>query len=530
MRKVGKYEKMRKRALLQTYMISLASLMLCVTMFLGTTMAWFTSEVEAPYNEINIGTMDVDLFLAEGDNNWISLKENKNTMIFSSYSDDSAIPDFFWTPGDIDVKTLKVQNKGNIAFDYQLTIRDDTEPYKVNGSDTVETVEYGEDDILNALRLFEVYVRSEDSGNYTEPVTFEDITVDKGWKRVGDNGETLAEICERRIPIFKSQMSKNDKGEFNDPEDTYSIALHMVESASSEDVMGLKLKLSVKLLAYQKTEQNISFVTNEKELLNAIGEEGISNIVLMSDIELDEDCTVLIPEQKHVMIDLNGYCISQKKAQTAAHSMITNKGTLDIKDSANTGRISYQDTATYDKDNGFASNTIKNEGVLNVYSGTIENTSSDNVMQYGYPHAIDAYQGSVTNIYGGTVKSENYDSIRMFCNSTTEATTVNITGGKIINRVSFQNPGKNTAGYGVLNITGGTFITTAGVKANVRLLNFSTDCSNMKATISGGTFDKGIMVTNNAGSEPVTGIDNWLSVNNLTLTKPAEGSNLWTIS
>ena len=88
----------------------------------------------------------------------------------------------------------------------------------------------------------------------------------------------------------------------------------------------------------------------------------------------------------------------------------------------------------------------------------------------------------------------------MFCNSTTAATTVNISGGEIINRVTFQNPSSNQAGYGSLNITGGTFTTTDNVNANVRLLNFSNNVTNMKAIISGGTFDKGVKTQNYNGS------------------------------
>ena len=216
-------------------------------------------------------------------------------------------------------------------------------------------------------------------------------------------------------------------------------------------------------------------------------------------IKMSEDMvaesSIVIPASATVILDLNGKTISQENAQTATYAMIENKGTLTIKDSVGGGKVSYADTTVYTADVNYASNTISNEGTLTIESGIIENISSDNVMTYGYPHAIDVYQGSVTNINGGTVKSANYDCIRMFCNSTTVATTVNISGGNIINRVSFQNPSTNQAGYGRLNITGGTFTSTVG-KANVRLLNFSTDVSNMKAEITGGTFDNGVSISN----------------------------------
>ena len=228
------------------------------------------------------------------------------------------------------------------------------------------------------------------------------------------------------------------------------------------------------------------------------------------------DETITIPTGVEAILDLNGHAITQQKAQTDTYAMITNKGTLTIMDNSKegTGLISYEDITEYSKDNNYASNTIRNEGTLTLESGTIQNVSSGNVMNYGYPHAIDVYQGSKTNIKGGTVKSANYDCIRMFCNSKTLPTIVNISGGNIINRVTFQNPNNNThtAGYGMLNITGGKFTTTENVNANVRLLNFSKDFSNMKAVISGGTFDKGVKTQNHANTD-VT-LSDWLTIEN----------------
>lgn len=264
-------------------------------------------------------------------------------------------------------------------------------------------------------------------------------------------------------------------------------------------------------------ENDVSDIVDELNLVYdaATLAEKLANgesVTLAEDIVLDESIVIpattaaaysLRSAAPAVVIDLNGCTISQSNIQTGAYAMIVNNGNLVIKDSVGTGKISYEDKTPYTKDPGWASNTISNKGVLTIKGGTIENITAEAVMNFGYPHAIDAYQGSVTNIEGGTVKSLNYDSIRMFCNSETLATEVNIYGGNIINRVTFQNPNNNThaAGYGILNITGGNFTTTDGVGANVRLLNFSKDASNMKATVSGGKFDKGIAVQNYTGVE-----------------------------
>lgn len=248
-------------------------------------------------------------------------------------------------------------------------------------------------------------------------------------------------------------------------------------------------------------------VKSEKALASAMAKGG--NITLAGDVTLNNGVTV--GKDTVVVLDLNGYTIKQEKAQTDTYAMIVNKGNLTINDTVGTGKISYADITDYTADINYASNTIRNEGTLTITGGTIENVSDDEVADYGYPHALDVYQGSTTNITGGTVKSLNYDAIRMFCNSATAATVVNISGGNIINRVTFQHPTTNFAAAGELNITGGNFTSTSA-NVNVRLLAFGTDYTNMKASITGGTFDTGV------------GISNYSSITDITWTPVTGGT------
>ena len=107
MKKYGKYEKRPEAApvkqpkvknmLLQTYFTSLLCLVLCVTMFMGTSYAWFTSEVNNTGNEIYIGTLDVGLFAGDNGEKDLSKAENK---LFDS--------DIRWEPGYTALETIKV--------------------------------------------------------------------------------------------------------------------------------------------------------------------------------------------------------------------------------------------------------------------------------------------------------------------------------------------------------------------------------------------------------------------------------------
>lgn len=442
--------KSTKRSLI----MSLLSLLICVTMLIGTTYAWFTDSVTSAGNIIKSGNLDVTM-------EW---KDATATGAQQTYKDASAGPIFnydLWEPGYVEAKNIKIGNAGTLALKYQLNIIATGEVSKL--ADVID-VYYAEGEYTLADR------------------TMSELT------KLGTLTDVLAAI---------STTASGDllAGET----DTVTLALKMQESAGNEyQNLAIGSEFAVQLLATQLTSEKDSFdnqydkmatIDDEAELLEALAAD-YDLIQLGANITLTD--SVVIPAGKTVAIDLAGYTMSQVNAQqTSAYAMIANKGNLTIKDSIGTGKISYTDTTPYTSDPNWASNTIRNEGTLTVNGGTVENLTPEEVTNYGYPHAIDAYQGSVTTINGGTVKSLNYDCIRMFCNSETLATTVNINGGTIVNRVSFQDPAANRAGYGVLNISGGNFVTMNGVTANVRLLNFSNVSSNMKATVTGGSFDKG---------------------------------------
>lgn len=475
----------KRKSTKHALLMSALSLLLCLSMLVGSTFAWFTDSVTSSGNIIKSGTLDVTM-------EW---KDATATGAQQSYKDASegAIFNYDkWEPGYVEAKNIKIGNAGTLALKYQLSI-----------------IATGE--VSKLADVIDVYYAE---GEYT--LTDRNLTTQL--THIGTLTQVLAAI------------SSTASGDLLATEtDTVTIALKMQESANN-DYQGLSIgsEFAVQLLATQLTYEKDSFddqydkmatIDTEAELREALAAD-YDRIQLGANIELTD--SVVIPAGKTVTIDLAGYTVSQEKEQNSAYAMIDNKGTLTIMDSVGNGKISYADVTAYTNDPGWASNTIRNEGVLIVNSGMIENVTSDEVMSYGYPHAIDAYQGSVTTINGGIVKSANYDCIRMFCNSESLATTVNINGGTIINRVSFQDPAANRAGYGVLNISGGKFITTDGVSANVRLLNFSNVSSNMKATVTGGTFDKGFKTQDivNAGVKT----SDWLTIpgGGIAVTNEAE--------
>ena len=94
--------KSTKRALL----LSALSLLMCVSMLIGSTFAWFTDSVTSSGNKIQAGTLKLDLELLEKDGSWTSIKDSSKAIF--DYDK--------WEPGYTEVKVLKVENEGNLAL------------------------------------------------------------------------------------------------------------------------------------------------------------------------------------------------------------------------------------------------------------------------------------------------------------------------------------------------------------------------------------------------------------------------------
>ena len=104
---------MKRTNLKRSFLLSVLSLLLCVSMFVGTTFAWFSETISNQNNRIMAGNLDVELYykLNAGDA-WTELTST------SELFDDEAL----WEPGYTQVVYFKVENKGTLALKYQLGV------------------------------------------------------------------------------------------------------------------------------------------------------------------------------------------------------------------------------------------------------------------------------------------------------------------------------------------------------------------------------------------------------------------------
>ena len=104
--------KTTKRALFS----SVVALLLCFTMLLGTTFAWFTDNASTSVNTIHAGTLDIQLLDVNGDSlegktlAWQKANGHENDTVL-------------WEPGcTYNLQTIIIKNNGNLALKYKIEI------------------------------------------------------------------------------------------------------------------------------------------------------------------------------------------------------------------------------------------------------------------------------------------------------------------------------------------------------------------------------------------------------------------------
>ncbi|MBR6765497.1 MAG: SipW-dependent-type signal peptide-containing protein, partial [Clostridia bacterium] len=116
----------KKHSTKKALIASVLSLVLCFSMLIGTTFAWFTDSVTSANNIIKSGNLDVELYYqAEGQTDWT--KVTNTTNVFKENA--------LWEPGHTEVVKLKIVNEGTLALKYQLGVNVASEVGSVNVND-----------------------------------------------------------------------------------------------------------------------------------------------------------------------------------------------------------------------------------------------------------------------------------------------------------------------------------------------------------------------------------------------------------
>ena len=206
--------KTTKRALIS----SVVALLVCFSMLIGTTYAWFTDSVTSAGNVIKTGNLDVEMYWADGTQ---AVPSDENGWTDASTG---AIFDYDnWEPGYIQVRHIKIANEGSLALKYKVSI-------VANG------------EVSDLADVIDVY--------YVDPAVQvanrTDLTADM---KLGTLTEVLAALGDTANGALEAGKA-----------DTITIAFKMQETAGNEyQNKSIGSDFSVVLMATQLTAEEDSF-------------------------------------------------------------------------------------------------------------------------------------------------------------------------------------------------------------------------------------------------------------------------------
>ncbi len=421
-----------KKALL----MSLLSMLLCCTMLIGTTFAWFTDSVESGVNQIVAGNLDVELY------NDVKINpEAKVDGMTTLFKPEKGL----WEPGVVMYENFTVANEGNLALKYIFGLNVE------EGAPLAQALKVG---------VVDGGIAAAEGETLTREAVLAMVATDS-WKAMESfelPGQLLAEkTATFGIVIWWEPTAADNNFNMNN------------ENREANKV--LSIDLGVTLVATQLENESDSFgndydkdanytVTADSvaSLIEAINEG--KNIILAADIELSN--TVVVADGQKTTIDLNGHAITTATAGTSAFE---NYGTLTIIDSVGGGSITARigvnnygtlvlngGTIVANEQGGAAIyNNAGSDANFTMNGGTLKVTFVGSYVDSTGGACIRNTGDSVTTITGGTLESRSARAYAIISNGTLNITPA---AGKNVTMTAYRGIAIDD---GTANINGGTF-------------------------------------------------------------------------
>lgn len=430
-------KKNTKKALL----MSALSLLLCCSMLIGTTFAWFTDEVTSGKNQIIAGNLDVELEYSKdmSENSWKSVQGQT----------DLVDPNALWEPGHTEVVYLRISNLGTLALKYQLGVN----VYK----EITGKTEDGKDINLSEHLVFKVVEMPDALTTYTD-------------REVAQ----LTAGTEKGLKDYNGNTTKLEVG----GADYVALIVYMPETVGNEaNYRGTAIptiELGINLFATQKDAESDSFgpdydedawhpgmkVYGAQDLQAAIN-NGIKNIELMADIQANE--TIIIPQGAEVELNLNGKTLTGTMHKNDG-AVINNKGNLILKNGTVSSTANNGGSAIMNSGNAVLEEVTLN-GAPNADGSWPSYTVNNTGVMTATDTKITSYHGAVASYGEGAIVTLNNSEIDMagipgFTSHgiyTYNNGAVVVNGGEYANKATDQNATGASVINGAVTINGGTF-------------------------------------------------------------------------
>jgi len=284
---------------------SAVAMLLCVTMLVGTTYAWFTDTEATGKNIIKSGNLDVELsFYRPADPTAANVDFNNVTWTPVDGSTTVFDENALWEPGYTQVVYFKVENVGSLALKYQISENIYTEKAGTNQADEIFYLS----DYLNTYVAMDITAPIADrataaglamgtEGGKIGTEVYESNLMPKG----DANGKDVAYgVMVVTMPTTVGNEANHKTGSGFQPEIGLGLTLVATQEMYEDDSFGTEYDED----ATYPVVHNVATVEELKDALTIGG-----NVVLKNDIALTADVlsnnTIIVNED--TVIDLNGY-------------------------------------------------------------------------------------------------------------------------------------------------------------------------------------------------------------------------------
>ena len=321
---------------------SVLSLLLCASMLVGTTFAWFTDEVSSGVNTIQSGTLKIGVKYTQDGTTWNDL--DSATDLFSGA---------LWEPGHTRVVALKLTNEGSLALKYKvgMNIVSEKAGTNVNG-DSFKLSDYLEVSTLNqqandSMGIGEITLslafQGENSVGYEDTNKLSEVSREADLF-VGDSHYLIIKVD---MPASVGNEANAQPGK--EASIQFGISIVAGQAAFENDSFGNQYD---KDAAYGTPAVTVKTFDELKNAMTAGG-----TVKLGGDIVLDEKITV--PAGSDVVLDMNGKKLTLKDVNVDPAITTKYGSTLTI-----TGN------GTFDLENNYFASFISPKGDVTIENGT----------------------------------------------------------------------------------------------------------------------------------------------------------------
>ena len=273
----------------RTLLSSIIALLICITMLLGTTFAWFTDSATSAGNVIQTGTLDVQLLMYNG-TDYVDISESDKAIfgeggLINEWEPDT---DMLWEPGKTQIVYLAIKNDGDLSLKYNILI-------DITDNNLIGALEYA---IIDGATNADAQALGIASwGDITATDDVQTGLIAAGRTIAAENGKLQPEGYD--YFALAVHMSESAGNEYKNKDITLDISVVATQLASEEDSFGPDYDAAAPL--------DFTPVATEAQFQAAIANE-IENIVLVDDIVVTESYDI----DYDANIDGAGYTIERK--------------------------------------------------------------------------------------------------------------------------------------------------------------------------------------------------------------------------